>query len=118
MEERVWAEPAVLSRLKNEFVMVALYIDEKTELPAAKWYTSSYDHKVKKTIGSQNADRQITKYQNNAQPYYVILDPNNEEVLVSPIAYETDVNKFIRFLDAGLNTYKAKTTGISMAGKL
>lgn len=117
MEERVWAEPAVLSRLKNDFVMVALYIDEKTELPAAEWYTSQYDSKVKKTIGSQNADRQITKYQNNAQPYYVILDPSNEDVLVSPIAYETDVNKFIGFLDAGLNSYKAKSAGISMAAK-
>jgi len=115
MEERVWAEPAVLSRLKNDFVMVALYIDEKTELPAAEWYTSVYDNKVKKTIGSQNADMQITKYQNNAQPYYVILDPTTEDVLVSPIAYETDANKFIGFLDAGINTYKAKAGSISMA---
>ncbi|RDC65850.1 protein-disulfide reductase DsbD family protein [Adhaeribacter pallidiroseus] len=117
MEERIWAEPAVLSRLKNDFVMVALYIDEKTELPASEWYTSAYDGKVKKTIGNQNADLQITRYQNNAQPFYIILDPTKEEVLVSPIAYETDVNKFIYFLDQGINTYKAKSASLGLAAK-
>jgi len=74
MEARVWSDPAVLQRLKNDFVMVALYVDDKTELPKEDWYTSSYDGKVKKTIGKQNADFQITRFQNNAQPFYVILN--------------------------------------------
>jgi len=99
MEARVWADPRVLKRLKEDFVMVALYIDERYELPEAEWYTSSYDDKVKTTIGKQNADFQITSFNNNAQPYYVILD-HEEELLVSPIAYETDIQKFIDFLDA------------------
>ncbi|MBD3629601.1 cytochrome c biogenesis protein CcdA [Cyclobacterium sp.] len=99
MEARVWSDPRVLSRLKEDFVMVALYIDERYELPEAEWYTSSYDNKVKSTIGKQNADFQITRFNNNAQPYYVILD-HKEELLVSPIAYETDIQKFIDFLDA------------------
>ncbi|MEA5461072.1 cytochrome c biogenesis protein CcdA [Arcicella sp. LKC2W] len=106
MEENVWVAPPVMSRLKNDFVMVALYIDEKMELPESKWYTSAYDGKVKTTIGSQNADLQITHYQNNAQPYYVILDPNTKELLVNPVSYETDIAKFTAFLDTGINAFK------------
>lgn len=106
MEERVWAEPEVLKRLKNEFVMLALYVDEKTELPKSQWYTSAYDGKIKKTIGSQSVDLQIVRFQNNAQPYYILLNPNTEKVLIQPVAYETDVQKFIDFLDAGIAAFK------------
>jgi len=98
MEENVWIDPGVLSRLKNDFIMVALYIDERLELPEDKWYTSDYDGKVKKTLGKQNADLQITKFNNNAQPYYVVLD-QNEELLANPLSYDTNVQNFIEFLD-------------------
>lgn len=99
MEARVWSDPRVLRRLKEDFVMVALYIDERYSLPESEWYISTYDNKEKTTIGKQNADFQITRFNNNAQPYYVILD-HEEELLVNPIAYETDIQKFIAFLDA------------------
>ena len=98
MEARVWSDPQVLQRLKEDFVMVALYIDERFELPEAEWYVSEYDGKEKKTIGKQNADFQITKFNNNAQPYYVILD-HNEELLVKPKAYDTNILNFVTFLD-------------------
>jgi len=98
MEAKVWSEPEVLKRLQNNFVLVALYVDERTDLPESEWYTSEYDGKVKKTIGKQNADFQITKFNNNAQPYYVILD-HNEEMLVRPKAYDTEPQNFIDFLD-------------------
>ena len=67
MEARVWSDPKVLKRLQTEFVLVALYVDDRTELPENEWYTSAYDNKVKKTIGKQNADFQISRYNNNAQ---------------------------------------------------
>ncbi|GMQ25518.1 cytochrome c biogenesis protein CcdA [Algoriphagus sp. oki45] len=98
MEENVWSDPQVLARLKNDFVMVALYIDERLELPESEWYTSSYDGKVKKTLGKQNADFQITRFNNNAQPYYVILD-HNEQLLAKPRGYNTDIGAFVEFLD-------------------
>lgn len=98
MEENVWVDPEVLRRLKEDFVMVALYIDERLELPETEWYTSEYDGKVKKTLGKQNADFQITRFQNNAQPYYVILD-HDEELVAKPRAYDTDVQAFVEFLD-------------------
>jgi uncharacterized protein YyaL (SSP411 family) len=99
MEARVWSDPGVLRRLKEDFVVVALYIDERYELPEAEWYTSSYDGKVKQTIGKQNADFQITSFDNNAQPYYVILGPD-EKKLVPPKAYDTHIPSFIEFLDS------------------
>jgi thiol:disulfide interchange protein DsbD len=98
MEENVWVDPQVLKRLKEDFVMVALHIDERLELPESEWYTSSYDGKVKKTLGKQNADFQITRFNNNAQPYYVILD-HNEQLLANPRGYNTDIAAFVKFLD-------------------
>ncbi|EPR66096.1 protein-disulfide reductase DsbD family protein [Cyclobacterium qasimii] len=105
MEARVWSDSRVLKRLKEDFVMVALYIDERHTLPESQWYTSTYDNKVKKTIGKQNADFQITRFNNNAQPYYVILD-QEEELLINPIAYETDIQKFIDFLDTASKEFQ------------
>ncbi|EAZ81834.1 protein-disulfide reductase DsbD family protein [Algoriphagus machipongonensis] len=107
MEENVWVEPAVLSRLKNDFVMVALYIDERLELPESEWYTSEYDGKVKKTLGKQNADFQITKFNNNAQPYYVILD-HDENLLAKPHSYDTNIQNFVDFLDGAKEEFEKR----------
>ncbi|GAB3034407.1 protein-disulfide reductase DsbD family protein [Spirosoma pulveris] len=100
MESRVWSDPAVMSRLQNDFVVVALYVDDKTELPEADWYTSTYDQKVKKTIGAQNADLQITKFNNNAQPHYCLVNSDGK-LLVSPKNYDRDISHFVAFLDSG-----------------
>ena len=107
MEENVWVDPQVLKRLKEDFVMVALYIDERLELPESKWYTSSYDGKEKKTLGKQNADFQITRFNNNAQPYYVILD-HQEKLLATPRSYNTDIAAFVEFLDGAKAKFQAK----------
>jgi len=100
MEARVWSDPAVMSRLQNDFVVLALYVDDKTELPEAEWYTSTYDQKVKKSIGAQNADLQITKFNNNAQPHYCLVNTNGK-LLVPPKNYDRDVAHFVAFLDSG-----------------
>lgn len=104
MEARVWSDPAVLSRLQNDYVMLALYVDDKTELPEADWYTSTYDGKVKKSIGAQNADLQITKYNNNAQPHYCLADGDGN-LLTAPKNYDRSVANFVAFLDAGKATF-------------
>jgi thiol:disulfide interchange protein DsbD len=105
MEAVVWSDPQVLQRLKNDFVVVALYVDDKTELPESEWYTSSYDKKVKKTIGKQNADLQIDKLKNNAQPFYVLVG-EDERVLVSPYSFDRSPEKFVKFLETGKSKYK------------
>lgn len=105
MEANVWSDPQVLERLKENFVVVALYVDDKTELPESAWYTSTYDNKVKKTIGKQNSDLQITNLNNNAQPFYVLVG-KDERVLVSPYGYNLDAESFNKFLDSGKAKYK------------
>jgi thiol:disulfide interchange protein len=105
MEANVWADPRVLEILKNDYVIVALYVDDKTELPESEWYTSSYDNKVKKTIGKQNADLQITRLNNNAQPFYILIG-KDERVLQWPKAYDKSVENFIDFLESGKKTYR------------
>ena len=105
MEANVWSDPQVLKRLNENFVIVALYADDKTELPESEWYLSKYDNKVKKTIGKQNSDLQISKYNANAQPLYVLID-GNETLLNQPKAYDLDVTNFVKFLDEGEAAYK------------
>jgi thiol:disulfide interchange protein DsbD len=107
MEARVWSEALVLSRLQNDYVVVALYVDDKTELPQSEWYTSTYDQKEKKTIGAQNADLQIVKYNNNAQPHYCLVD-HEGNLLVRPKNYDLNANNFAKFLDAGKAKFAEK----------
>lgn len=98
MEANVWSDTRVLERLRNNFVVIALYVDDKTTLPQNEWVTSTYDGKVKKTLGKKYADFQISRYGVNAQPYYVLLD-HKEQLLVQPKAYDLNVENFLKFLD-------------------
>ncbi len=106
MERNVWADPAVLKRLKEDFVVVALYVDDRTLLPENEWYTSKTDGKVKKSIGKQNHDFQNTRFKALAQPFYVILDPNTEMELAQPITYEPSIESYIDLLEEGKANYK------------
>jgi thiol:disulfide interchange protein DsbD len=106
MEEYVWAKPEVLKRLQQDFIIVSLYADERKELPENEWYTSPRDGKIKKTIGSQNQDLQISKFNFSAQPQYVIIDAN-EKQLTDPTFFDTDEQKFIDFLDNGKKGFEA-----------
>jgi len=108
MEATVWSDPQVLNQLRNDYVVVALYVDDKTELPQKEWYTSKHDNQVKTTLGKQNADLQITRYGVNAQPFYILLDPDDatNQPLVAPIAYEPDVAQFSAFLRAGSSQFR------------
>lgn len=110
MEATVWSDPAVLTQLQNDYVVVALYVDDKTELPQNEWYTSARDHQQKTSLGKQNADLQVTRYGFNAQPYYVLLNPDDPtgKPLVAPIAYEPNVVQFAQFLKEGRRSYQAR----------
>lgn len=105
MEANVWSDPRVLERLKRDFIIIALYVDDKTTMPESDWVTSSYDQKVKKTIGKKFSDFQISRFGVNAQPYYVILD-HNEKLLVKPTARDLNPDHFIDFLDRALAAFK------------
>ncbi|QDA60925.1 protein-disulfide reductase DsbD family protein [Hymenobacter jejuensis] len=116
MEATVWSDPQVLQRLRNDYVVVALYVDDKAELPKNEWYTSKRDGQQKTTLGKQNADFQIDAYGVNAQPYYVLLNPDDagNKPLVTPVAYEPDIETFVKFLDAGLQQYRQQTQPVAV----
>jgi thiol:disulfide interchange protein DsbD len=105
MEANVWSDPKVLKRMRENFIVTALYVDDKTELPESEWITSKYDKKVKKTIGKIFADLQITRFNINSQPFYVLLDTNGN-LLTSPRAYNLDIDAFVTFLDTGLENFR------------
>ncbi|MBT32698.1 MAG: disulfide bond formation protein DsbD [Thalassobius sp.] len=106
MEDFVWGETPVLERLNNDYVIISLYVDDRTTLPEQDWVTSEADGKVKKTIGQVNADLQISRFNNNAQPFYVLLS-NDEEVLVKPpIGYQPDTELFIDYLEEGKKAFQ------------
>ncbi|MBK5194056.1 MAG: thioredoxin family protein, partial [Flavobacteriaceae bacterium] len=105
MEANVWSDPEVLKRLKEDYLVVALYVDEKTELPENEWYVSGYDNKVKKTIGKQNLDFMIQKLNANAQPYYTLVGENGE-LLAAPRSYDLNIGEFVSFLDQGKEQFE------------
>lgn len=107
MEANVWSDPKVLKMLREDYVIIALYVDDKTKLPEEEWVKSTHDGKVKKTVGKKFADFQITKYNVNAQPYYVLLDTNGENLLDAR-AYNLDVNTFIEFLRKGKEEFEKR----------
>jgi thiol:disulfide interchange protein len=108
MEETVWSDPRVLEMLSNDFVLISLYVDEKTPLPANEVYVSEETGKKVKTIGNKWADFQIKHFKSNSQPQYVITGHENLEALNGSAAYDPDIEKYIHWLEAGKKTFEAK----------
>lgn len=104
MEQRVWSDPKVLSMLKNDFVIVVLYTDDKTKLPESEWVTTS-SGKVLKDRGRVNAWFVRENFGVSAQPNYVLLSPDGKQL--APIrGYNTDIDGFVEFLNSGLKKMK------------
>lgn len=104
MEQRVWSDPKVLSILKNDFVIVVLYTDDKTKLPENEWVTTS-SGKVLKDKGRVNAWFVRENFGVSAQPNYVLLSPDGKQL--APIrGYNTDIDGFVEFLNSGLEKMK------------
>jgi thiol:disulfide interchange protein DsbD len=105
MEQNVFPVPEVLKRLQNEFVMLQLVIDDKTDLLENEKYTSAVTGKKITTLGAKWLDKEISKYNSNAQPFYVIINEKGE-TLVPPQGATFNVNEFIKYLDSGIAAYK------------
>jgi thiol:disulfide interchange protein len=104
MEGKVWSDPEVLRRLQNDYIIIALYTDDRTKLPESEWVTSSFDGKVKKTLGKKNLDLQISRYGTNTQPFYVLVDTEGNP-LAEPRGHNLDVRAFREWLDAGVEKF-------------
>ncbi|MFT6844543.1 MAG: thiol:disulfide interchange protein [Flavobacteriales bacterium] len=107
MEEQVWSDPEVLNRLRNEFVLISLYVDEKTALPEDEQIEVTIGDKTKKlrTVGNKWSHMQADVYKTNSQPYYVILNHKEEQLGISA-AYDSDIQKYVDWLDTGLEMFK------------
>lgn len=97
MEARVWSAPEVLRRLNEDYVIVSLYVDDKTKLPESKWVTTA-DGKVLKDVGRVNSRIVLDRFGVNSQPNYFILDGQGN-TLAGPRGYNLDIDGFVQFLD-------------------
>jgi thiol:disulfide interchange protein DsbD len=106
MEADVWTDPIVADRLTRDFVLISLYVDDKTPLPEPLVVTDANgDTKTLLTVGKKWSYLQSHKFGANAQPFYVILD-NDGQPLNGSRAYNKDVAAYIEFLNNGIKAYK------------
>lgn len=105
MEDFVWSKPEILSILKDQVVLVSLYVDDKRELPKEEQYVSKETGKEIVTIGNKWSDYQITHYKNNAQPYYIILDSDGNDI-TQQIGYTPDAEVYKKWLEDGISKFK------------
>jgi thiol:disulfide interchange protein DsbD len=111
MEAEVWSDPEVMRRLKEDFVIVSLYVDvHDIELPEKERYDSESLGKRVATLGDRNTDLQVTRYNANSQPYYFFLDAEERRLIPEGYGYDPDVDKFILLLDEAKSRY-AQTSG-------
>jgi thioredoxin-related protein len=106
MEAKVWSDPEVLRRLKENFVIIALYADDRTTLPESEWIRSEIDGKIKKSIGKLNEDLEITLFKTNALPLYVITDHNGNP-LNDPMPTNLNIEEYKKWLDEGLARFNS-----------
>ena len=104
MEAKVWSDPEVLKRLRDNFVIIALYCDDRTKLPESEWIISDIDGKTKKTIGQVNTNHEIEMFGTNTQPLYAITDHEGNP-LVEPMGHNLDVQEYIDWLDEGYRNF-------------
>lgn len=105
MEERVWSEPKILKLLKQDVVLISLYVDDKRPLPNGEELESKISGKKLRYIGQKWSEFQILKYEANAQPFYVLMDHNGEN-LIEPIGYTPDADEYYAWLQKGIDAFE------------
>lgn len=104
MEERVWSEPHILKLLKEEIVLISLYVDDKRPLPNGETITSEISGKELRYIGQKWSEFQILRYQANAQPFYVMMD-HDEKNIIDPIGYAPNIDQYYNWLREGVDGF-------------
>ncbi len=108
MEARVWSDPRVLKKLKEDYIVVSLYTDDKTSLPENEQFNSEILKTQVNTIGKKFQHLQAEKYGTVAQPYYVLLDTEGEKLVAEPIGVEFNIEAYLAYLDKGLAEFAKK----------
>lgn len=104
MEANVWPDKRVLPLIRDKYVLIQLYVDDKTELPVAEQLVSTYSGKTIKTIGNKWSDMQASRFNTNSQPYYVLLGRGGKQLVPAQGAKDEPAN-FASFLNSGLQAY-------------
>ncbi|MCF0256034.1 protein-disulfide reductase DsbD family protein [Bacteroides heparinolyticus] len=107
MELSVWTNPKVSDIINNEYVLITLYVDNKTPLPAPVKIVENGTERTLRTVGDKWSYLQRVKFGANAQPFYVLID-NEGKPLNKSYSYNEDIPKYIEFLQTGLENYKTK----------
>ncbi len=105
MDARVWSDPVVQQRISENFVLVGLYIDDRTKLPDSEIFVSEVDGKEKKTLGKKNEDIEISMFKTNSMPLYAIVDLNGKP-LIETRGTDFDIQAYIDWLDRGAEAYR------------
>jgi len=110
MEGRVWSDPEVMKRLKNNFVIASLFVDvhHGVDLPISEQYYSKQLKKQVETLGDKNSDIQVTRFGSNSQPFYFFLDQNEKRLAPEGYPYDPSISKFIAHLDKVVEEYKKR----------
>jgi len=102
-EEHIWVDEGIKNKLKNDFVLVSLYVDDDKKLDQV--YVSKQRNKKLRNVGNMWADFQITNFEQNSQPLYVMMTPD-EQVMAKPRGYKEGIQDYKEYLECGLDTYK------------
>ena len=119
METRVWNDNRVLNLLENKYIICALYVDDKMKLDPADYYTSA-EGKVMTELGRKNCAIAKERWNVTSQPGYVLVTPDGEAMLMpEPLGFETDINKFVKYLETGIKNFQSGTTyAVERTGKV
>ncbi|MCL6523312.1 MAG: thioredoxin family protein [Thermoflavifilum sp.] len=105
MENAVWTNPEVKQMINEHFILLSLYVDDRTPLPDSLQYTSSVDGTRIRTLGQKNADFEASRFNRNAQPYYVFLDPQGQPLTEEGYGYDPDPAHFLNYLQKVWNRF-------------
>jgi thiol:disulfide interchange protein DsbD len=107
MDARIWSDPAVQKRIRENFVLVGLYVDDRTKLPDNEVFVSKIDGKEKRTLGKKNEDIEISMFNTNTLPLYAIVDPEGKP-LIETRGTDFDIEAYIDWLDRGVEAFREK----------
>jgi thiol:disulfide interchange protein len=104
MEANVWTDKQVYQTITDKYVLIQLYVDDKTDLEPSEQTTTSAGRQIK-TIGNKWSYLQTSKFVSNSQPFYVLLDPATQQPLVQPLGADYDPVSYLKYLDSGLAAF-------------
>lgn len=110
MEQEVWSDPQVLKILREDVVLISLFVDLRTKLPEEEQFVSDFTGKKIKTIGNKWSEFQNRHFKTNSQPQYIILNHDSMEPLNGTTSYDPDIDLYVRWLEQGVKRFKKQSS--------